>query len=104
HSRTDGVTDRYSDAELMYLLKTGISRSGRFTPYMMRPMMADEDVNDIIVYLRSGDELLQAVDATIGKTHLNFIGKAGLRHLSSPQPYNRGVPLPDESDPVAYGR
>jgi cytochrome c2 len=104
HSATDGVTEHYSDAALMYLLKTGISRSGRFTPYMMRPMMADEDINDIIVYLRSDDEQLQAVNATIGKTHINFIGKIGLRHLSSPQPYNRNVARPDENDPVVYGR
>jgi hypothetical protein len=48
------------------ILKTGISKSGKFMPYMMRPMMADEDINDIIVYLRSDDDAAVAADTTIG--------------------------------------
>jgi mono/diheme cytochrome c family protein len=104
HSETHGRTNQYTDAELFYLLKTGISRSGKFMPYMMKPMMADEDVNDIIVFLRSDDPSLAAADTTVGKTHINFIGKAGIRYLMGPQPYNKGVARPDESNAVAYGR
>ncbi|MCU7550531.1 hypothetical protein OCK74_15540 [Chitinophagaceae bacterium LB-8] len=104
HSTTHGIPPQYTDAELFYLLKTGISKTGKFMPYMMRPMMADEDVNDIILYLRSNDSSLEAADTTVGKTHINLIGKIGLRHLASPQPYNKGVPRPDENSPVAYGR
>jgi mono/diheme cytochrome c family protein len=103
-SKTHGVPPNYTDAELFYLLKTGISESGEFMPYMMRPMMADEDVNDIIAYLRSDDEAVASVDTTIGKTHINFIGKTGIRFASKPQPYNKGVQRPDEENPVAYGR
>jgi mono/diheme cytochrome c family protein len=103
-SKTNGLPPQYTDAELFYLLKTGISKSGKFTPYMMRPMMADEDINDIIVYLRSNDPAVAAADTTIGKTHINFIGKAGIRFASKPQPYNKGVQRPDENNPVAYGR
>ena len=33
-SKTDGRPPVYSDAELFYLLKTGISKSGKFMPYM----------------------------------------------------------------------
>ncbi len=104
HSKTNGVPPRYSDAELFYLLKTGIGRDGWFRPYMMRPMMADDDINDVIVYLRSADKPLQAVDTTVGKTHINFIGKIGLRIASKPQPYNKGVAQPDEKDKVTYGK
>jgi mono/diheme cytochrome c family protein len=104
HSTTHGRPPHYTDAELFYLLKTGISKSGKFMPYMMRPMMADEDINDIIVYLRSNDSAVAAADTTVGKTHINFIGKIGLRYLSSPQPYNKGVPRPNENDAVSYGR
>jgi cytochrome c2 len=85
-SKTNGLPPQYTDAELFYLLKTGISKSGKFTPYMMRPMMADEDINDIIVYLRSNDPAVAAADTTVGKTHINFIGKAGIRFASKPQP------------------
>jgi cytochrome c2 len=99
-----GVQIRYTDAELFYLLKTGISKSGRFMPYMMRPMMADEDINDIIVYLRSSDSAVASADTTVGKTHINFIGKMGIRALAKPQPFNKGVSGVDEKDAVSYGR
>jgi mono/diheme cytochrome c family protein len=103
-SKTNGIPPTYTDAELFYLLKTGISKSGKFTPYMMRPMMADEDINDIIVYLRSNDAAVAAADTTVGKTHISFIGKTGIRFASKPQPYNKGVQRPDENNPVVYGR
>ncbi|MFL5788197.1 MAG: c-type cytochrome [Flavisolibacter sp.] len=104
HSAKYGMPDKYSDAELFYLLKTGISRIGYFMPYMMKPMMADADVNDIIMFLRSDDPAVAAYDSTSGQTHINMIGKIGIRHLMGPQPYNKGVERPDENDPVAYGR
>ena len=104
HSTSNGKPPHYSDAELFYLLKTGIGRDGWFRPYMMRPMMADDDINDVIVYLRSADKPLEAVDSTVGKTHINFIGKIGLRIASKPQPYNKGVARPNETDKIAYGK
>lgn len=104
HSTTNGIPPKYTDAELFYLLKTGIGRTGRFLPYMMRPMMADEDINDIIVYLRSNDPPLTAADTTVGKTYINLVGKTGIRFASSPQHYTKGVQRPSEDDPVAYGR
>jgi mono/diheme cytochrome c family protein len=103
-STTYGKPVHYTDSELFYLLKTGISRSGRFMPYMMRPMMADEDINDIIVYLRSNDPAVAPADTITGTTHINFIGKIGIRYLTSPQPYNKNVPRPEENNPVVYGR
>ena len=103
-SVTHGRPPQYSDAELFYLLKTGIAKDGKFMPYMMKPMMADEDVNDIIAYLRSDDPAVAAADTTVGKTRINLIGKIGIRIVSKPQPYNKGVVRPDENDPVAYGR
>lgn len=104
HSTSNGIPPHYSDAELFYLLKTGIGKSGKFMPYMMRPMMADEDVNDIIAFLRSDDAALAAADTTVGKTHINLIGRVGIRTLASPQAYKKGITGPDKNDPVAYGR
>jgi mono/diheme cytochrome c family protein len=103
-SKTNGIPPNYSDAELFYLLKTGIARSGKFMPYMMRPTMADEDINDIIAYLRSSDYAVAAADTTVGKTHINFIGKSGLRFATKPQTYTKGIQRPNENDPIAYGR
>lgn len=73
-------------------------------PFMMRPMMADEDINDIIVYLRSSDAAVTAADTTVGKTRINIIGRTGLRLGAKPQPYNKGVQRPDENNPVEYGK
>ena len=73
-------------------------------PYMMKPMMADNDINDMIVYLRSNDPAVAAADTTVGKTHINFIGRIGLRLATHPQPYNKGIASPDENAPVSYGR
>ena len=63
----NGIMSQYSDVELAYLLKTGIARDGRYVPYMIRPNLADEDINDIIIYLRSGDVPVAAKDTSIGK-------------------------------------
>jgi mono/diheme cytochrome c family protein len=103
-SQSHGIPPRYSDAELFYLLKTGISATGRFMPYMMRPMMADEDINDIIIYLRSSDPAVQAVDSTVGKTRINAIGKMGIRAASSPQTLRTDVASPPKEDAITYGR
>jgi mono/diheme cytochrome c family protein len=104
HAARYGTTDKYTDAELFYLFKRGIARNGKFMPYMMKPMMADEDINDMIVYLRSGDAALAADDTSAGQTKINFIGRIGIRHLMGPPPYNKGVARPDEDNLVVYGR
>jgi mono/diheme cytochrome c family protein len=103
-SATHGIPPKYSDAELFYLLKTGIAKDGKFMPYMMRPMMADEDVKDLIAYLRSNDAAVSPADTTAGISHINLIGKMGIRLASKPTPYKTGVPRPDENNTVEYGR
>jgi hypothetical protein len=101
NSEMYGVTKRYTDAQLAYLIKTGIKHDGRFVPYMVRPNMADDDVNDIIVYLRSGDAAVAAGDTSVGKTHLNFFGRMAV-NSKKPQPYIADIKRPTES--VANGR
>lgn len=104
HAAGYGMPDKYTDAELFYLFKRGIAKNGKFMPYMMKPMMADEDVNDMIVFLRSDDAGLAANDTSVGKTKINFIGRIGIRFLMGPQPYNKGIARVDEDNPVVYGR
>ena len=104
HSVAHGRIEQYSDAELFYLVKTGISKSGKFMPYMMRPTMADGDINDLILYFRSDDSPLAASDSTFGKTRINLIGRMGIRLASKPAPYVKNVARPDENNLVDYGR
>jgi mono/diheme cytochrome c family protein len=101
-SKTHGRPPQYTDAQLKYLLKTGINKDGRFIPYMLRPNMADEDVNAIIAYLRSNDHAVAAADTTIGLTHYNIIGKIYMSATAKPLPYNPGIKLP--TDNVAMGK
>jgi mono/diheme cytochrome c family protein len=101
HSRANGVTAKYSDSEIRYLLKTGIAPDGRYLSYMLRPNMAEEDINAIIVYLRSDDPALAAADTTVGLTHFTFIGKIYMNAHAKPVPYKADVKLP--SDKVAMG-
>ncbi len=104
HSKTHGLTERYSDAELMYLIKTGVARDGRFLAYMLRPNMADNDINDIIVFLRSDDPGLAATDTTVGLTHFTEAGKIYMDQHANPLPYKTGVARPAANDSTATGR
>jgi len=103
HSKEHGLTDKYSDAEIRYLLKTGIARDGRFLNYMLRPNMADEDIDAIITYLRSNDPPLQAADTTVGLTHFTPIGKFYMSFAANPAPYRANVKLPSMDDKAAMG-
>jgi mono/diheme cytochrome c family protein len=104
NSKSNGLPPHYTDAELQYLLKTGIAKDGRFLSYMLRPNLSDNDINDIIVYLRSDDPAVAAADTTVGKTHLNPIGKIAMSATGKPVAYRIGVKRPAESDAVATGR
>jgi len=103
HSKTNGIAPKYTDAEIRHLLKTGVAKDGRFLSYMLRPNMADEDINAIIVFLRSDDPSLRAADTTIGLTHFTAIGKVYMNMHADPAPYKANVQLPPESDQKALG-
>jgi hypothetical protein len=103
-STSHSIMAKYSDSELVYLLKTGISREGKYVPYMIRPNLSEENINDIIIYFRSDDDAVVATDAIAGRTHLNIIGKIGTKMAGKPLPYKKGIARADENVDVAYGR
>jgi len=103
-STSHGIPPHYTDAALKYLLKTGVAYDGRFIPYMLRPNMSDEDINAIIVYLRSDDPAVAAADTTVGITHYNIFGKFYMNSHAKPLPYTPGIKTPSENEPVALGR
>ena len=45
----------YTKGELQYLIRTGVSRTGRLLPFMQRPNLADDDLKNIIAFLKSED-------------------------------------------------
>lgn len=98
---------KWTDAELLYLLRTGIKKDGQYAPpYMAKlPHMADEDINAIIAFLRSSDPMV-AADATPDKNSepaflTKFLCKVAWKPLPMPE---KTIPMPDTSDQVALGK
>ncbi|HEY2580187.1 MAG TPA: c-type cytochrome [Mucilaginibacter sp.] len=103
-SKSHGIPPKYTFAQLKYLLKTGVAYDGRFIPYMLRPNMADEDLDDIVDYLRSDDPAVAAADTTVGLTSYSPLGKTFMGMNAKPLPNNTGIKRPSENEPVALGR
>ena len=99
----------YSDAELVYLLRTGITRDGRYLPaYMPKfPRMSDEDVKSVVTYLRAdSSRLVQASDNFTPDSKPGMLVKflATIKEFK-PMPYPEElIPEPDTSDKVEWGR
>src|SRR5215467_575996 len=98
----------WSDGQLAYLLRTGITRKGRYTPPWMPkyPHMSDEDLASVIAFLRSDNPVLApaAVDPP-GVSQPTYLTKL-LSHIAfKPLPLPKGpIQTPPVSDQVAYGR
>jgi cytochrome c2 len=104
--REHGIGD-WTDGEIAYLIRTGIARDGRYTPpWMLKlPLLADEDLKDIIAFLRSDDPLVRPYRVPDRPPVPSFFTKLLTRVAFKPLPYpDRPVVAPHPSDRVAYGR
>ncbi len=104
--RTYGI-GAWSDAEIAYLLRTGIARDGRYTPpWMLKlPHLADEELKDLIAFLRSDDPLVRPVHRPDRAPTPSFFTKLLTRVAFKPLPYPEApIMAPPPSDRVAYGR
>ena len=101
-----GIGD-WTDGELVYLLRTGIKRDGQYVPpYMAKlPLLADEDMNAIIAFLRSDDPLVAADPKPDWDSELTFLTKLLSNLAWKPLPMPAGpVPMPPPGDEKALGR
>jgi hypothetical protein len=97
----------WTNGEIAFLLRTGISRDGRYTPpWMVKlPNASDDDLRDIIAFLRSDDPIAQAQEADNHDSRPSFLTKALCRVAFKPFPYpTQEKTAPSPSDAVAYGR
>src|SRR5262245_10791804 len=97
----------WTDGEIAYLLRTGVTREGRYTPpWMVKlPLMADEDLKDVIAFLRSDDPLVRPVKAKRPGCRPSVFTKVLARVAFKPIPYPAAsIVAPDPADTVAYGR
>ncbi len=98
---------RYTDGELVYLLRTGIKKDGQYSPpWMVKlPHMADDDMEDIIAYLRSDHPSLQASETVQPASQPSFLVKALCNLVFKPYPMpEQRIEIPDPNDKVAYGK
>lgn len=98
---------RYSNAELAYLLRTGVKRDGRFAPPWMPkfPHLSDDDLRNIIAYLRSDASELAPGDKVQPKSQPSFLAKFLCRVAFKPLPYpEKSILAPPITDQVAYGK
>jgi len=104
--KTYGIGN-WTDAELLYLLRTGIKRDGQYAPPYMAKLghMADEDVDAIIAFLRSDDKLVAPAAVPDTACEPSFLTKFLCRVAFKPLPVpDRKIPLPDTTNAVAWGK
>ncbi|MBK8502520.1 MAG: c-type cytochrome [Saprospiraceae bacterium] len=97
----------WTDGEILYLLRTGIKKDGKYAPpYMAKlPTMADEDIDAIISYLKSGDEMVAADPTPDYPCEPSLLTKILCRVAFKPLPFPAAkIELPDTSDKVALGK
>jgi cytochrome c2 len=100
-----GIGD-WSDADLAYFLRTGVKPNGEYVPaYMPKfPLMSDEDIEAIIVFLKSDHPLVAASPEEPPKTDPSFFTKLLSHSEWEPYPYpNKPIASPDSSNVIAYG-
>ena len=102
---TKGI-GRYTDGELLVLLRTGVRRDGYFTgPFMQSPYLADEDMSSIIAFLRSDDPSLAATDKDDRQWQPTFLAKILMHVAFKPMAMPAAkIEPPNPSDQIALGR
>lgn len=97
----------WTPAELMYLLRTGIKKDGQYTPpYMAKlPLMADEDINAIIAFLKSDDPLVAAINKPDQPSEVGFLTKLLCNIAWKPFPLPEArIEMPDTTNQIALGK
>lgn len=93
---------QWTDGELIRAIREGVSRDGRplmaAMPYGFYREMSEEDVEALVVYLRT----LPAIRGSLPRTRFDFPFNLLFRFM--PEPLERPVTAPARSDTVAYGR
>ncbi|MEX2589887.1 MAG: cytochrome c [Chitinophagales bacterium] len=101
-----GIGD-WTDGELLYLLRTGIKKDGKYSPpYMAKlPKMADDDINAIISFLRSDDPMVAADPTPTKPCEPSFLTKLLCNVAFKPLPMPNGkIEMPDTNNTLEWGK
>lgn len=95
----------YTPSELKFLLKTGIKKDGGFSPFMVKPNLADIDIESIIIFLKSEDPLVASSGVKQEKTRYTLPGKIAVNHIFKPVEFSgKNILRPSKYDTVALGK
>lgn len=97
---------KWTDGEIVYLLRTGVTPEGKFLPVMAKlHKMSDEDMHSVIAFLRSDHAWVKADNTRKPETSYSFLTKflTTIKAIE-PMPYPKGaVPEPDTTNLVKWG-
>ena len=105
-SKENGI-GKWTDAEIMYLLRTGVKTDGQFLPnYMPKfPHMSDEDLKSVIAFLRSDRPYVQASEIPKVESKPSFLTKFLCLVAFKKIPYPTAPIIePDSNNLVEYGK
>jgi mono/diheme cytochrome c family protein len=96
----------WTDGELIYFIKTGIKKNGKYSPIMPKlPRMADEDINSIIAYLHSDRLPVQAAKGKQPDQEPSLLLKVLTNTVMKPLPYtNTPIKVPDSTNMLTFGK
>ncbi len=96
----------WTDGEIMYFLKTGIKRNGKYSPIMPKlPRMADEDVKSVIAYLHSDRYPVQATKGKQPEQAPSLLLKILTNTVMKPlEPIKEPINVPDSTNIVEFGK
>ena len=97
----------WTDGELAYFLRTGVTRTGHFVAVMPKfPNMSDDDLESIIAFLHSDDPLVAPSPVNPpGVSRPTFFTKLLARLVIKPLPFPKApIVAPPVTDHIAYGR
>ncbi len=97
----------WTDGELIYLLRTGVKKDGKYAPPWMPklPNMADEDIYAIVAFLRSDDPMVAADPKPDKPCEPSFLAKLLSRMAFKPLPYpTETIPMPDTNNLLELGK
>ena len=103
---THGI-GKWTDAELLVLLRTGIKPNGQYTPAYMPKFanMSDEDIRAVIAYLKSDKPEVAAQPVVAAPCEPSLFTKFLCLVAMKPYPYpEKAIAEPDTTNKVAFGK
>jgi mono/diheme cytochrome c family protein len=103
----DAGIGRWTDGQIAYLLRTGVTADGEYIPPYMPKFnhMSDEDIASIIAFLRSDNHAVKASKVEAPKSEPSFLTKFLSTVAFHPMEYPAQViSTPDITNQVEYGK